>query len=47
MEQQKIDMVVGLNSENFNPQDLVAIKQKMIGESDFDKIIKKIDNKSK
>jgi len=29
MEQQKVDMFVGLNNENFNPQDLMVIKQKM------------------
>ena len=29
MEQQKVDMFIGLNHENFNPQDLMAIKQKM------------------
>ena len=29
MEQQKVDMFVGLNHENFNPQDLVTIKEKM------------------
>lgn len=29
MEQQKVDMFIGLNHENFNPQDLTAIKQKL------------------
>jgi hypothetical protein len=29
MEQQKVDMFVGLNCENFNPQDLMTIKQKL------------------
>jgi len=29
MEQQKVDMFVGLNVENFNPQDLMTIKQKL------------------
>lgn len=29
MEQQKVDMFIGLNSENFNPQDLMIIKEKM------------------
>lgn len=29
MEQQKVDMFVGLNNENFNPQDLMIIKQKL------------------
>jgi hypothetical protein len=29
MEQQKIDMFIGLNLENFNPQDLIIIKQKL------------------
>jgi hypothetical protein len=29
MEQHKVDMFVGLNHENFNPQDLVTIKQKL------------------
>jgi hypothetical protein len=29
MEQQKIDMFIGFNHENFNPQDLVTIKQKL------------------
>ena len=29
MEQQKIDMFVGLNVENFNPQDLMTIRQKL------------------
>jgi TM2 domain-containing membrane protein YozV len=29
MEQQKVDMFIGLNNEMFNPQDLMAIKQKM------------------
>jgi hypothetical protein len=29
MEQQKVDMFIGLNNENFNPQHLVTIKQKM------------------
>jgi TM2 domain-containing membrane protein YozV len=29
MEQQKVDMFVGLNNENFNPQDLMVIKQRL------------------
>jgi hypothetical protein len=29
MEQQKVDMFIGLNNENFNPQDLMVIKQKL------------------
>jgi hypothetical protein len=29
MEQQKIDMFVALNNENFTPQDLITIKQKL------------------
>ena len=29
MEQQKVDMFIGLNHENFNPQDLMIIKQKL------------------
>jgi hypothetical protein len=29
MEQQKVDMFVGLNNENFTPQDLMTIKQKL------------------
>ena len=29
MEQQKVEMFIGLNNENFNPQDLMAIRMKM------------------
>lgn len=29
MEQQKVDMFIGLNHENFTPQDLMTIKQKL------------------
>jgi len=29
MEQQKVDMFIGLNHENFNPHDLSTIKQKL------------------
>ena len=29
MEQQKVDMFIGLNNENFNLQDLMVIKQKL------------------
>jgi hypothetical protein len=29
MEQQKVDMFIGLNNENFKPCDLVVIKQKL------------------
>ena len=29
MEQQKVEMFIGLNHENFNPQDLMTIKQKL------------------
>ena len=30
MEQQKVDMFIGLNHENFNPQDLMVIKEKLL-----------------
>lgn len=29
MEKSKVDMFIGLNVENFNPQDLVAIREKL------------------
>jgi hypothetical protein len=29
MEQQKVDMFIGLNQENFKPEDLVVVKQRL------------------
>ena len=29
MEKSKVDMYIGLNAENFNPQDLMVIKDKL------------------
>lgn len=29
MEQNKVDMFIGMNAENFTPQDLMVVKQKM------------------
>lgn len=36
MEQSKVDMYLGLNAENFNPEDLMLIKEKLL-EIDDDK----------
>ena len=37
MEQQKVDLFIGLNNENFNLQDLMTIKQKLehMNDSEF------------
>lgn len=30
MEKSKVDMFIGMNAENFNPQDLMIIKDKLL-----------------